>query len=194
MQHSESITNIAKALLTVQSQVGKVKKDSKAFKYVYTSLDHVIDVVRPILVESGIVVTQCMGTAGGNTISTTIIHAETGEWIRSTYSLSAAGMQGVNDAQQMGAAITYARRYCLLAILNIAPGDDDDAQCLTEPAKPEKSPDEIACGELWRELNAVDSESASTVAQLLKAGKIDHKQGIVMFQDALDAAAQREGE
>ena len=135
MKHSEQINEIGKALISVQSQVGKIRKDGRGHNYVYATLDHTIDIIRPILVDAGIAISQCMGATDGDTLTTTLIHAESGQWIRSEYSLTAAGMKGVNDAQQMGAAITYARRYCLLAILNIAPGDDDDAACLTPPPK-----------------------------------------------------------
>jgi hypothetical protein len=128
MKHSENISEIAKAILHVQGQIGKVKKDTKGVFGKYSSLDHVIDIVRPILVDAGIAVTQCIDRdVDSYTLSTTLIHAESGQWIRSSgYPLKAAASQRNNEAQAMGIAITYARRYCLLAILNIAPGDDDD--------------------------------------------------------------------
>lgn len=43
-----------------------------------------------------------------------------------------------NPAQEQGSAITYARRYSLLMALGLAT-DDDDAQSLSRPAKPQTS-------------------------------------------------------
>ena len=37
-------------------------------------------------------------------------------------------------AQQMGSAITYARRYCLLAVTGVAPEDEDDDGASAPPA------------------------------------------------------------
>jgi hypothetical protein len=162
MEHSPEIGEVAKALITVQSQVGKVRKDGRGHNYVYATLDHTIDVVRPILVDAGLAISQCMGADGGDVLTTTLIHGESGQWIRSTYSLNAAGMKGVNDAQQMGAGITYARRYCLLAILNIAPGDDDDAASLTKkkpptpPMPPAKPPEKMTAAQ-GKKLHAAGS-------------------------------------
>ena len=128
MKHSENISELAKALLLVQGKIGKIKKDSQGYGYSYSSIDHAIDVIRPILVESGLVVSQCMEHRGDMAIlTTTLIHTESGQWIRSeSYPLKGIPGKQTNEAQAMGSAITYARRYCLLAILNIAPGDDDD--------------------------------------------------------------------
>jgi hypothetical protein len=51
-------------------------------------------------------------------------------------------MAKVNDAQQFGAAVTYARRYGLVGALNVPVDDeDDDAACLTEnTAEPAEQP------------------------------------------------------
>src|SRR4030095_10791300 len=39
----------------------------------------------------------------------------------------------MNPAQAVGSALTYARRYSLLAILGLAPEDDDDAESTAPP-------------------------------------------------------------
>ena len=192
MQHSESIKSIAKSLLRVQCQVGKVRKDGRGHNYVYPTLDHVIDVVRPLLTEAGIAVTQCMDQTGTgkDTLTTTLMDAESGEWIRSSYSLNAAGMKGVNDAQQMGAAITYARRYCLLAILNIAPGDDDDAQSIPNPGEQARIDKEaklvVELRELASELGKLDKPLAGKIWNRHKSCEISTAQAIEEYAAALE--------
>jgi hypothetical protein len=45
-----------------------------------------------------------------------------------------------SDPQKMGGAITYYRRYSLLALLGLAP-EDDDGNAASKPAPPAKAPE-----------------------------------------------------
>jgi hypothetical protein len=57
-----------------------------------------------------------------------------GQWISSVFSMPVSK----HDAQAVGSAITYARRYALAAVVGIAPEDDDGnlASGKSETAKP----------------------------------------------------------
>lgn len=129
MKTSESIKNLSKALLKAQSQMGSAKKDSKNpfFKSTYADLPTVMEVVKAPLNEAGIIILQPASSSvypegAKNYITTTLIHAESGEWISSDTEVVCAK---ANDPQAFGAAQTYARRFGLQSMLFI-PAEDDD--------------------------------------------------------------------
>lgn len=125
MKTSNNISNLTKALLKAQSQMGAAKKDAKNpfFKSSYADLPTVMEVVKGPLNEAGIVVLQPASHQDGkNFITTTLIHGESGEWMSSETEVVSAK---ANDPQAFGAAQTYARRFGLQAMLFI-PAEDDD--------------------------------------------------------------------
>lgn len=145
MKTSESIKNLTKALLTAQKQMGAAVKGAKNpfFKSSYADLPTVMEVVKEPLNEAGIIVLQPASTLivndGSGTvrnyITTTLIHAETGEWISSDTQVVS---KNDNNPQDFGAAQTYARRFGLQSLLFI-PAEDDDGNSIsgrnTAPAK-----------------------------------------------------------
>ena len=125
MKTSNNVTNLAKALLKAQTQMGAAKKDAKNpfFKSTYADLPTVMEVVKTPLNEAGVVVLQpATNRDGKNFITTTLLHAESGEWMESETEVVTAKQ---NDPQAFGAAQTYARRFGLQAMLFI-PAEDDD--------------------------------------------------------------------
>lgn len=137
---SESIANLAAALVAAQSQMGGAKKSSANpyFKSKYADLSECLDVASKPLADNGLAVTQSPMTelVDGSTmagVETMVIH-ESGEWLKSKLLLTPTKL----DPQQIGSAITYARRYSLASILGIAQEDDDGEshrQPLAQPAK-----------------------------------------------------------
>lgn len=123
---SESLGNIATALNKAQAEIGAVTKGEKGYGYNYASLASTIEVSKPSLVKHGLAVTQLVGGSGNApSVTTILLHAESGEFIQGTISMDLVEMKGVNTAQQAGATLTYARRYALQAILNMASEDTD---------------------------------------------------------------------
>ncbi len=124
MKTSETITEIAKALAAASTGLKNVAEDSvnPHFRSGYASLGAIIAGVRPVLAEHGLSIIQSPEVAGNIvTCETTLIH-ESGEWISGTTALAAKSDQ----AQPIGSAITYARRYGLSALLCISSEADDD--------------------------------------------------------------------
>ena len=130
MNHSGEINKLAEAVGKIQAKLPAVGKDSKGYNYEYASLPEVTNKLYPLMAEAGLSVSQILdeSLAGGPAMTTVLMH-DSGQWISGVYPLAEAGMKGVNNAQQFGAAITYARRYGLLAVLGV-PVADDDAACL----------------------------------------------------------------
>jgi hypothetical protein len=128
------INEIAVALNEFQQKMWAVGKDADGYGYKYATLGKVIQFAYPTMTELGLSVSQMLDHVGDEPALATILMHTSGQYIKGTYPLSQAGMKGVNNAQQLGAAISYARRYGLLSVLGLA-AEDDDAHCLNEPPK-----------------------------------------------------------
>ena len=131
MKTSENITNLTKALFQFQGKVSKVKKSAENghFKSKYADLTSILDTINPILQECGLLVTQ---HPNEDVLITTVYHAESGEFMQSEQILR---MKDLNNPQQQGSSLTYARRYSLAAIFNLAQ-QDDDGNAAAEVGKP----------------------------------------------------------
>lgn len=134
MNRSDQINELAAALAKAQGQIEGAKKDSANpfFKSTYADLASVWDACRSQLSSNGLSVTQCPEESdSGISVETMLMHSS-GQWISSRYSMPVSKV----DAQAVGSAITYARRYALAAIVGIAPEDDDGNKAAK--AKPEQ--------------------------------------------------------
>ena len=125
--------NVAAAFIAAQADMPDITKDKKAklelkgggsYSYSYADLGLVVGAVRPILAAHGLAQVQDVVTVGNNVaVSTTLVH-KSGESITfGPLTFNAGG-----TPQQTGSAITYARRYALLAALGLATEDDDGAK------------------------------------------------------------------
>ena len=84
---------------------------------------------------------QTLTTIEGKSGLTTRLFNAEGEWIEDTTFLPEVQLKGTNPAQNMGAAITYMKRYALCAILGISSDEDTDAVVENKPApKPQAKP------------------------------------------------------
>lgn len=136
---SPEIAKLAAALCKAQAAMEGAKKDSENphFKNAYADLASVWDAVRKPLTDSGLSVVQFPRTNGnGVEIETTLLHVS-GEFMCDVLWVPCSK----NDAQGLGSAITYGRRYALMAVAGIAPVDDDGNAAVAshkggEPFKP----------------------------------------------------------
>lgn len=116
--------SIAAALAKAQANMGKALKQANNphFKSKYADLGSVMDACLPSLNEAGIAVIQPTGeNEHGRYVETILIHGESGESLACRVPLIVAK----NDMQGYGSAVTYGRRYGLMAMAGIAPEDDD---------------------------------------------------------------------
>ncbi|PFM11663.1 recombinase [Bacillus cereus] len=130
MNKSDTITELAKALVKFNSEVNKIAKDADNpfFKNNYATLDTIIDEIRPILSKHGLSIMQIPSGDGQNVTLKTLLLHESGEWLES----DELTMKPVkNDPQAVGSCITYARRYSLAAFLSLNTGEDDDGNGAT---------------------------------------------------------------
>lgn len=140
MRTSEEIDKIADSLVKFQSAVESPKKtsDNPAFKrdgknLKYADLDAIIKTITPALSANGLSQHQFTDTdmeTKAVKITTMLLH-ESGQHITSDTLTLPADSFGKFNAQTIGSAITYGRRYSLSALLGIASEDDDDANNLS---------------------------------------------------------------
>jgi hypothetical protein len=147
MEMSSDIGEITKALIEFRKVTDAPRKKSvnPHFKSKFADLEEVIDATQPALDACGLAVVQFpCSSAQGVGVETLVSHTS-GQWMRGRYELPLAK----SSPQDGGSAITYARRYALLAALGIA-AEDDDAETAqgrgkSKPeAKPVRSLDDVA--------------------------------------------------
>ena len=124
MNKSENIDQLAKALVKVQAALQPAAKDAANpfFKSSYASLNSVWDACRSSLAENGLAVTQLNQLADNGVIIETVLMHVSGQWISGEMLLPLAK----HDAQGVGSAVSYGRRYGLAAIVGIVADADDD--------------------------------------------------------------------
>ena len=134
---SQSISAIASALAKAQSPLSNPEKSliatirspfpreaDRTFRY--ASLASGLDLVRKSLGQHEIATIQTTSFDPSGLISlTTLLAHSSGEWISSDWPVCSSNETAA--PHRMGAALTYARRYALFALVGIAGEDDLDA-------------------------------------------------------------------
>ena len=122
------------ALATAQAEIENASKTSANphFKSRYADLAEVLNTCRPVLAKHHIAIMQSTGFDGATVAVTTVLCHKDGGWVSAT----ANCVPAKTDAQGIGAATTYLRRYSLAAMVAIAQEDDDgnSAQHAGRPA------------------------------------------------------------
>jgi len=123
MRQSEQITELFAALAKAQGEIIPAKKDveNTFFKSKYADLASVQDVLREPLSKNGLSVIQLARNIESGVEVETILAHSSGQFISETL---ACPLQK-KDAQGIGLAITYLRRYGLMAMCGVAAEDDD---------------------------------------------------------------------
>jgi ERF superfamily len=152
---SESIGALAAALAKAQIELINPEKSMLATLeargrpeakqiFRYAPLSSGLDIVRKTLGQHEIatVQTTAIDPTGAFVNLTTLLAHSSGEWISSDWPV--CPLDEIASPKRMGAALTYARRYALFALVGIAGEDDLDAPDLnvvTEP--PERAPGKL---------------------------------------------------
>lgn len=124
---------LAGALAKVQAKLPKLERDRTVtvqqksggeYSYSYATLSNLSEAVLPILAEHGLSFTSWpgIGADGKLCLRYHLMH-ESGETLTGEFPLSGEG-----GIQQVGGRITYARRYCLAAVVGIAADEDDESR------------------------------------------------------------------
>jgi hypothetical protein len=125
--------NLATALARVQARLPKLERDREVevtqksggtYKYSYVTLANLTEAVLPLLAEHGLafVAMPGAGSDGKMCVRYQLLH-ESGESLSGEFPISGEG-----GIQMIGGRITYARRYCLAALVGVAADEDDEAR------------------------------------------------------------------
>ena len=125
------------ALAKVQARLPKLERDRTVevqqksggtYSYSYATLANLSEVILPLLAEHGLAFAAFPGSGsdGKFRLCYSLLH-ESGEERSGEFPLSGEG-----GIQQLGGRITYARRYCLAAVVGIAADEDDESRLAAE--------------------------------------------------------------
>jgi hypothetical protein len=176
--------NIATALAAAQINMGKaLKKGSNHhFGSKYAELGSVMDACLPALNERGIAVIQPTGeNEFGRFVETIFIHGESGEQLSCRVPL----IVSKNDMQGYGSAVTYARRYGLMAMAGIAP-EDDDGNAAAKAAPKQELPQPITADQ-FQEMNDLIFDTETDEAKFCAYWQVDdlHDMTLKQGKDAI---------
>jgi hypothetical protein len=144
---SDTIATIAAALAKAQVELTNPEKSLVATirspfpreadrTFRYAPLSSGLDIIRKSLGRHEIATIQAteIDTQAGLLRLTTVLAHSSGEWISSEWPV--CQISDIASAQRVGAALTYARRYALFALVGIAGEDDLDAPDLGADPNP----------------------------------------------------------
>ena len=108
-------------LLQAKTQIQGLQKDSRNTytDSLYVSLNQVIEAVEAALSPQGVICLTTISTTSPPSVITRLVDVETGEELSSSFPLTDPA------PQKVAAAVTYARRVSLVAMLNLRAMDDD---------------------------------------------------------------------
>lgn len=123
---SEQINELANALSKAQAEMRGASKDglNPHRKSKYATLDSIWDACREPLSKNGLSISQLISQEGESVFLTTMLMHASGQWIDSIVPVT----NGKAGPQELGASLTYMRRYSLAAIAGVTVGEDDDGE------------------------------------------------------------------
>lgn len=170
---SEQINELVTALAQAQGEIGGATKDrtNPAFRSTYATLASVRDAIRAPLSTHGLAILQLPTVLEEGVLVTTILSHTSGQFIENDLVVPI----GKRDAQGIGSAITYASRYSLMAMLGVAPEDDDGEAAVGRPADAgESSPAQLRPAATPKGAQPLNQLGASNLHKRLGAMGVPH--------------------
>lgn len=147
-RHTAAIGRLAMAkaaaagefLPVVRDKFAEIRSQKANYDYSFADLATVIAAVTPALSKHGLALFTPVDTSQVpvKVIATIkLVHGESEQWIEQDYEAHINDEQ--YDPRKVGSASTYARRYGTLALLGIAPADEDDDDGAAAGGDPRKA-------------------------------------------------------
>lgn len=168
---SDQINELAAALAKAQAEIQNPRFDSvnPHFKSKFASLAAVRNAVVPVFSKHGLSVLQNLTMAPDKSIACeTIILHSSGQSLRLGPLVMPASKP---DAQGLGSAATYARRYALLATAGVAGEEDDDGNAAVA-SKPQNGATEYITEQQAADLKALIDEVGETEDRFVKWARV----------------------
>jgi len=181
------------ALAKAQAEIENASKNAANphFRSRYADLAEVLNTVRPVLAKHGLSVMQSTAFDGVMVSVETVLAHASGGLVSST----ASCVPAKTDAQGVGAATTYLRRYALAAISGVAQEDDDGNSAAHNKPAPVVQPDTVVQDAMARIAAANDTASLGEVGAGLAKLDVDEaskkrlRAAFTARRKALEAAA-----
>lgn len=195
------LPELAEALVAAWGEIGHVEKDSTNphLGNDYASLKSCLNTVKPVFRTHGLALVQAPGEMNSESLSleALLLH-KSGQSIRFRTQLPVSPQLDKKTgekkltAQAAGSAITYARRYQLMAVAGMAPTDaeDDDGTAASDAGAPvkERAAGVAAGRAILAEIkNAVDAKDMAALTLLREQVKASGEQVVA---DAYIAARE----
>ena len=134
------MSELTKALCAFHKDVTPIHKTAKAQYGLFSDLSTVLSTVIPPLVKNGLVITQIFqpGTEGSEPMLVTTLRHISGETVESVLPLVVNN--GRNKLHDLGASVTYLRRYALLSLVSLVADVDTDGQFTDDEPKAKSTP------------------------------------------------------
>jgi hypothetical protein len=127
---------LSAALVAFQAEAPTLAKNGRNphFNSKFVPLDTIVETIQPLLATHGLAWVSMPGRAEDGTpvLKYRLLHGASGDAIDGEMPL----LLQKQDPQGQGSAITYARRYALLSVLNLVADDDDDGNKASQKPAP----------------------------------------------------------
>lgn len=167
---SEQIDKLTEALAKAQGamQSATLNKTNPHFRSKYADMAAVLEAIRQPLSDNGLAYTQTIEIRESGTVLVTRLAHTSGQWIESEFPLPSTA-----KIQEMGSALTYARRYSLSAIICNAADEDDDGNAAQDGGgriennnRPRIAPNKIAAPSMEAPMNPETGEIGPHIIQV----------------------------
>lgn len=188
-----SMLHIAPAFIKAKKAFGPALKDKSNphFRSKYADLGACLEAVDDALLDNGIAVYQeTFLDDSGVTVETIFLH-ESGETIRSGKLHVPASK---NDPQGYGSALTYCRRYSLMAACGIAPEDDDGNAASQRQAPKAQKREPVSIPALVSAMEACTSIGTLKATFAQAWTESDHSPDVKQSYDSLKAKFEQQQE
>lgn len=164
------LKEMPKAYAKVCAEIENPKKNRKGVhNAAYADMGEVIRVSKKTLADNGFSIIQHPYTEDDKLGIETILIHESGEFIRAKFAVKIA----TNDPQKIGSAITYYKRYALVAFLNLDAEADDDADSVSQHAQGKSKPSEKQLGAMFYKVrdNSCDLDIFNSIKLLMNTNQ-----------------------
>jgi hypothetical protein len=187
------LTKLAPALVALQADLKPVAKTATNpfFKSKYAPLTEVMESIQPLLAKHKLAVSQFVTHLNGASALRTILIHESGQLLQDIQPL----LLVKQDPQGQGSAITYARRYGVMAVLGLVADEDDDGNAASTPAPKNDEPIQDVLNRAKGKINdALEAHSLTApvqkkafITRVLGHSTVDNLDEAGLVMDALES-------
>jgi len=120
---SDHLDLLYAALSDAQGDIGAIPKRHRSHYGTYADLADIRQGTHKQLAKHGLSIHQTLQLVGDSTVLVTTLGHKSGQWVSSVFPIRTG-----SNPQQTAAAVTYARRMALSALLSLATEEEDDGE------------------------------------------------------------------